>query len=149
MDRCAKTASRGVLLNLDRGLGFPWPRLSDAATSLKYRESALDETVKVRRSGKNLFIFCFLRGSVPPWCKGLVFGCGFVALGFKVLFLVSIGHQSQRSQTINALNTTNRPGNTQRAVLSRRADRRSWPFSKNDSEHVDSTIARKMKANAS
>jgi len=24
--------------------------------------------------------FCFLRASVTPWCKGFVFGCGFVAL---------------------------------------------------------------------
>src|SRR5258708_6062240 len=35
------------------------------------------------RSGRHPFIF-FLRVSVPPWCKGLVFGCGFVALCFKV-----------------------------------------------------------------
>jgi len=29
--------------------------------------------------------FAFLRVSVPPWCKGLVFGCGYVELRFKVL----------------------------------------------------------------
>jgi len=31
--------------------------------------------------------FGFLRVFVAPWCKGLVFGCGDVALRFKVLFL--------------------------------------------------------------
>src|SRR5258708_22236608 len=34
--------------------------------------------------------FVFLRVSVPPWCKGLVFGCGFVALSFKVLLFAGV-----------------------------------------------------------
>src|SRR6266850_8213311 len=28
--------------------------------------------------------FVVLRVSVPPWCKGLVFGCGFVALCYEL-----------------------------------------------------------------
>src|SRR5258708_34254258 len=35
---------------------------------------------------RTLLSFVFLRVSVPPWSKGLVFGFGFVALRFKVLF---------------------------------------------------------------
>src|SRR5258708_1280055 len=30
-------------------------------------------------SNRTHLFFVFLRASVPPWCKGLVFGCGFVA----------------------------------------------------------------------
>src|SRR6266851_2468526 len=62
---------------------FPCPRHSAGDTRSKYRRSAPDENRMNYRSARNPFIF-FLRVSVPPWCKGLVFGCGFVALRFKV-----------------------------------------------------------------
>src|SRR5882672_9321311 len=45
--------------------------------------------------------FVFLRVSVPPWCKGLVFGCGFVALCFKVLILVLVAAPSRCVQLRN------------------------------------------------
>src|SRR5258708_5010328 len=38
--------------------------------------------------------FVFLRVSVPPWCKGLVFGCGFVALSFKALLFAGMAAYS-------------------------------------------------------
>src|SRR6267142_6499687 len=59
---------------------FPWPRFSDARIlGSKYRNLGFD-CAKPRRAGTNQFIFCFLRASVPPWCKGLAFGCGCVTL---------------------------------------------------------------------
>src|SRR5258708_26236579 len=43
---------------------------------------ALDPAMKPAvRIGPILFFL--LRGSVPPWCKGLVFGCGFIAPGIQ------------------------------------------------------------------
>src|SRR6266851_2729921 len=59
---------------------LPRPQLS--AGEMKF-ETATPRPGRDRgcRRAKTIHLsFGFLRASVPPWCKGLVFGCGFVAL---------------------------------------------------------------------
>ncbi|SRR5216684_1527180 len=70
---------------------FPWPHFSDTGTISKYRYSALDGTAgdPAGRRGTHLF-FAVLRVSVTPWCKGFAFGCGFVAVCFKLLAFQNI-----------------------------------------------------------
>jgi hypothetical protein len=59
------------------------PRFSAGERSPKYQSSGFgsnhEPAVRI-----DPILFFLLRGSVPPWCKGLVFGCGFVALRFQV-----------------------------------------------------------------
>jgi len=65
------------------------PRISAGERNPKYPGSGFGRNQESAVRIEPIY-FRFLRASVPPWCKGLVFGCGLVApclRGAKVLFL--------------------------------------------------------------
>src|SRR5229473_1015733 len=111
---------------------FRCPQLS--AGEMKF-ETATPRPGRDRgcRGAKTIHLsFGFLRASVPPWCKGLVFGCGFVApcLGASVvqrscLRLYSIPqspptmlrHARSRTIFLSALLLLSIPASTQRAAV--------------------------------
>jgi len=83
------------------GIGalIPCPQLS--AGEMKF-ETATPRPGRDRgcRGAKTIHLsFGFLRASVPPWCKGFVFGCGYVApclRGAKVFFPRRVRVQSDQ-----------------------------------------------------
>src|SRR5258708_11350650 len=52
---------------------FPCPHLSDGEMGWKYRNPGFGRNHENQRSEIIPLSFAFLRASVPPWCKGLVF----------------------------------------------------------------------------
>src|SRR6267142_312572 len=57
---------------------LPCPHFSAGERKLKYSGPGLGHNQESAVRIETIY-FCFLRDSVPPWCEGLVFGCGYVA----------------------------------------------------------------------
>src|SRR6267142_2033036 len=62
-------------------IAVPCTPFSDGEVKSKYRNPGL-HTGSAGGPAQTHLSFAFLRDSVPPWCKGLVFSCGCVALRF-------------------------------------------------------------------
>ena len=58
---------------------------------MKQRYRALEETEDAGGPKQFIYLLVF---SVSPWCKGLVFGCGFVALRFRFCFFIGVAKSS-------------------------------------------------------
>src|SRR5882672_8725127 len=86
---CAKFGSLAGLLRQIQN--FRVLNFSAGERKLKYPGPGFWTQPGISGSTRTHLFFVLLRASVPPWCKGLVFGCGYVApclRGAKVLSLI-------------------------------------------------------------
>src|SRR6267142_689106 len=70
----------GSLAECLRPTELPCPRISAGERKLKYPGPGFWRQPGIRGSNRTHLFFVLLRASVTPWCKGLVFGCDYVAL---------------------------------------------------------------------
>src|SRR5258708_5422933 len=88
-------ANPGPCLDACNKSPLPCPHLSDGEMGWKYRNPGFGPNHETSGPGSSRYLYVFLRASVPPWCKGLVFGSfrfsvmttGAIESGHRLLFL--------------------------------------------------------------
>src|SRR5882762_4843957 len=88
-----------------RQIAVPCPHFSAGKRKPKHPDTGFGYNRESAVRNRTHLFFVFLRDSVPPCCKGFVFGCAFVAQFYT--------HKHRSSQILNNPNTTIRAGSGQ------------------------------------